>query len=186
MRVNKKVIILFLSLILLVSCSKSDDKNDRSNSSNEKTLNKRIKKEITSNDNINGLVIKSMNLDDVFKISILKAKKVSKDQLTKNELLDKDKIKDNKTYLLMEYRIDDLREDRDFSKGIDFLNLIDLKVLGKNKKEEKIIKREYKNKEDKSTIQNIVEIDDQDIEKIDLKFHLNDNKNKTYNMTVIL
>lgn len=118
-------------------------------------------------------ILKEGKIGNMFEIEVLKAQK-----LDKKNIKDKLEIKNDKSYLLLEYKIRDMRNDPGFNQIGDFLNIISTKV-----KDARIVERNYvKEEKTEAVIKEIVEV--QKIgEKIDLEFMVEDEK---LNMTIIL
>lgn len=159
----KKIIIAMSLCLLFTGCKKEKKKIDvKYNKIKAESLS-------TKKDSI----LKEGKIGNMFEIEVLKAQK-----LDKKNIKDKLEIKNDKSYLLLEYKIRDMRNDPSFNQIGDFLNIISTKV-----KDARIVERNYvKEEKTEAVIKEIVEV--QKIgEKIDLEFMVEDEK---LNMTIIL
>ncbi|MSS77805.1 hypothetical protein HV819_09760 [Anaerococcus sp. AGMB00486] len=107
----KKKILLLLSLFLLIGCQNNNLKKKEASNEEKSQDYKKIEIEQKFVD----MPIKTGKLGEFYEISIQKAEEISKNDLSSEKILSKDKINEDKSYIILEYIINDLRPNPDYS-----------------------------------------------------------------------
>lgn len=172
----KKKTLLILFILILVSCRNEDGVESRKEIQRVKES-KNVEKNISKDPIL--YYIKKGILANSFEIGITQAREISKDRLIGDKILSKAEIRENKSYIILEYEIKDLRDDLDFIKNQSHKDIIKTKCLCGNMVKKEEIGKKYKNK---STLREIIEVDRIE-NKIELNFEVED---KELDMIVIL